>query len=89
MNCADDNKGMCHSQAYEVTSATNEDVVKTLGIKSLSKLVLPSAAEILFDESFDANLCEMERERKLVGIRNTNLTCYINAVIQLIFNCKR
>jgi ubiquitin C-terminal hydrolase len=52
-------------------------------LMNTAKAVLPVISEDYLE------LFEMESERKLVGIRNTKLTCYINAVIQLIYNCKK
>ena len=38
----------------------------------------------------DSNFSEIIGvKRQLIGIENQNLTCYINSIIQLIFNCKK
>jgi hypothetical protein len=58
-------------------------------VESSESMVHIAKADLPIINEENMELFEMETERKLVGIRNTKLTCYINAVIQLIFNCKK
>jgi len=87
----DNNEESGQSQKNSFTGLANENVmVKSHGIESMSKeLVQSSAAINWFNEMMETEICEIEREKKLVGIENKNLTCYINAVIQILFNCKK